>query len=80
MNTVTIIDHPLVTHKLTILRKKEIEIETSICKTTQKILADKSIVIVLLSMKNSMTMPILSQASVMPVTVYLEHYKMEVLS
>ena len=75
MNIVHQMDHPLITHKLTILRDKnttskdfreivrelstlmayevtktfplkEIEIETPICKTTQKVLADKDVVIV----------------------------------
>lgn len=75
MQNVTVVDHPLVTHKLTHLRKmetssrefrelvkelsslmawevtkhfplKEIDIETPICKTTQKVLAEKDVVIV----------------------------------
>ena len=75
MQNVTVVDHPLVTHKLTHLRKKEtpsrefrelikefsslmawevtknfllkdIDIQTPICKTTQKVLAEKDVVIV----------------------------------
>ncbi|MGL4607344.1 MAG: uracil phosphoribosyltransferase [Eubacteriaceae bacterium] len=75
MENAFVVDHPLITHKLTLLRKssthsrefrelvkelstlmawevtknfplKEIEIETPICKTTQKILAEKDVVIV----------------------------------
>ncbi len=75
MDNVFKMDHPLITHKLTILRDKEttskhfreivrelaslmayevtknfplkdVEIETPICKTTQKMLADKDVVIV----------------------------------
>lgn len=75
MQNVNVMDHPLITHKLTHLRKietpsrdfrelvkelaslmawevtknfplKEIEIKTPLCKTTQKVLAEKDVVIV----------------------------------
>ncbi|MGV8905854.1 MAG: uracil phosphoribosyltransferase [Acetobacterium sp.] len=75
MQNVTVVDHPLVTHKLTHLRKmetpsrefrelvkelsslmawevtknfplKDVDIQTPICKTTQKVLAEKDVVIV----------------------------------
>lgn len=75
MQNVTVMDHPLITHKLTHLRKietttsefrelvkeisslmawevtknfplKEVEIETPLCKTTQKVSAEKNVVIV----------------------------------
>ena len=73
MSKVVVFDHPLIQHKLTIMRKKEtgtkefrelldeiamlmiyevtrdlptqdVEIETPLCKTTQKMLAGKTIV------------------------------------